>query len=106
MRDATRNAEASMRALGVHVQALQDRLELARTPASDVRVDDVPAELLLHVANAAETLEQSIERVLDRIDPGCGRGARTLAGLQRRQVPRVAAPPSAATAKSRDAATI
>lgn len=107
MRDLARDAEASMRALGVHVQVLQDRLELARTPASDVDTDDVAPELLLHVTCAAEVLEQAIGRVLDRIDPGGGCDARALAGLLRRHMPHdPAARRTATTATGEDAATI
>lgn len=104
MSDAARDAEASIRALDVHVQALRTLLELARMPASDVRVDAVPGAQLRHVARTADALAHGIERVLDRIDPGLGRDAHVIAGLMRAHVP--AATEAAHAEPSEDAASI
>lgn len=102
-------AEASMRVLAVHVQILQDRLHLARSPVSAVCADGVPADLLTHVALAAEALEQRIARVLERIDPGLGRDTAALAALLREHLPPPAASPRAAASRlggpGRDAAS-
>lgn len=104
MSEAALDAEASIRALDVHVQALRNLLELARMPASDLHVDAVPAAQLRHVARTADALAHGIERVLDGIDPGLGRDAHVIAGLMRAHVPAGAAAARAAAAEPSEGA--
>jgi hypothetical protein len=107
MSDAARDAEGSIRALDVHVQALRTFLELARAPGSHVSVEGVPGAQLRHVARTADALALGIERVLERIDPGLGRDAHVIAGLMRAGVPAARTTADAPTADSGEgAATI
>jgi hypothetical protein len=76
-----------MRSLDVYVKFMQDRLELARTEGATVRLDCLPASLLLRIIASAEAAEEAIGLALDRVTPGYGRDARTLAALMREAVP-------------------
>lgn len=75
-----------MTALDVYAQLVRDRLELGRAPASAVRLDRVPPELLLQLVAVSDAAVECLHRVLLCVDPRLPRDARTMARLMRDHV--------------------
>jgi hypothetical protein len=76
-----RDAIAALRAADVHLCVLCDRLDLARR--GHIRIDHLPAEMLLQLVAIAEALDAGVDAALERIDAGLATNARNLAGLAR-----------------------
>jgi hypothetical protein len=72
----------SLRATTVYACALSDRFELA-CAFDPAQLDDVPAELLVHLEAVSEAFQDGASHTLWYIAPELARCTRTVAGLAR-----------------------
>jgi hypothetical protein len=77
-----RELHASLRATAEYVRVLIDRIELAES--SDlVRLDGVPANVLVQLTAHANALQRGADSALDRLDPNLARSVGAVADLAR-----------------------
>lgn len=71
-----------MRATAVYASALSDRFELA-CALDPAQLDNIPADLLLHLEAVSEAFQDGASHTLWYIEPELARSTRTLAALAR-----------------------
>jgi hypothetical protein len=73
---------AGLRATVVYASALSDRFELA-CASKPTLLDDIPPDLLLHLAAVSEAFQDGARHTLWFIEPELARSAQVIAGLAR-----------------------